>query len=233
MGFAGLWLGAPKLLPEAALAFTPLPETPGFRSLAGGEVSARPDPFAGLDTAPDTGLPAPSPVDDPCTLLPTNSGKRVAVTLFTDIFCPICRMFDPLLEERNAGTIALTIRQLPLLGPASVTAARAILAADQQGKGPALKARLQRSRFVPDHAYLTRISESLGLESNQLLRDMDSPEVTRQLADSLGLAYRFGLFATPGCIVGRTAVLGRLPPRTLNALITAESQLPSACPSLS
>ena len=63
----------------------------------------------------------------------------------------------------------------------------------------------------------------------RLARDAASPEVTARIARSEALAARFGFFATPSLVVGRTAVTGALSERRLAALVTLESRLPSPC----
>ncbi len=199
----------------------PMTAVPGFRYLSSGTLSgARPDPFFGLDGA------APRPRGNLADLFtaPQSTGQ-VPVAAFSDYNCPYCRVLTKLvIEEADTGTIAVTWHELPLLGPNSVIAARATLAAGLQDAYLPFHQRLMKSRFRPNAAYLETVADGLGLDPERLLRDMEGPQVTARLEASAGLANLFGIYGTPALVVGKTLVLGEIKRRDLRRLIRMEAE---------
>lgn len=202
-------------------------ELPGFRRVAGGEVStAAFNPLVGLD-APDDPV-APIPLADLCgALFAEGTGPGVPVAFFTDYFCPYCRVMSRYLADSKArGDIALTVHETPILTDASEAAARAALAAERQGAYDIFNRRLMRSSFVPDTGYLTTLAEGAGLDAPRLLREMEGEVVSAQLKVSQAVAARFGFFATPSMVIGRTVVVGSLSEARLAQLVAAEAADP-------
>ncbi len=211
--------------------FDPIPDLPGFRQVEGGTVTstALSDPLIGLDTGRP---PAPWIKNHRiCSaLFRSHRSGTVPVASFSDYYCPYCRVLTRELSAREAaGEITVTWHELPLLGEASVIAARAAMAADLQGGYSAFHARLMRAQFRPDPAYLAELGESAGLNVDRLLADMSNPSIDTQLQLTAGVAARFGFYGTPALVVGRTAVLGAIPVPRLNALIALEASDPEYC----
>jgi protein-disulfide isomerase len=207
--------------------YEPLVNLPGFRRVEGGEVSvASWDPFVGLNAAAEP--IEPIPLERLCdALFAAGTGPGVPVAFFTDYFCPYCRVMTGFLSERNEnGIITLTTHETPLLGEDSKAAARAALAAGRQGAYEAFNRRLMRSVFSPGAPYLARLADSIGIDAERLLREMDGAMVSEQLALTRSLAVRFGFFATPSMVIGRTAVVGSIGETELDRLIKEEAADP-------
>jgi hypothetical protein len=202
----------------------PMPGVPGFERMAAGPVSGFADPFFGIGEAPASASLPKGRIADLHTAEAAPGMVRVAS--FSDYYCPYCRVLTKMLaEEASAGRIAVTWHELPLLGPRSVTAARAALAAGLQGAYLPYHERLMKGRFVADAPYLTRIAESLGLDPEKLLADMDSPVVTGQLDRSAALGRLFGIYGTPALVVGRVLVLGEINRATLQRLLDTQARV--------
>lgn len=99
-----------------------------------------PSPFFGLE-APDKqdqAIPEAAMRADLCNGLfggPPPAGV-VPIASFSDYNCPFCRVLTERLsnlEERSGGGVRITWHEWPRLGPTSLSAARAALAADMQG----------------------------------------------------------------------------------------------------
>jgi predicted DsbA family dithiol-disulfide isomerase len=208
----------------AEFAFAPIPGLPGWRRLYAGGVSAGAvDPFAGLRAPGDAPPPAPFPPGDLCAALFGNPPlDTLPLAAFSDYYCPWCRDLTVRLAAREDPGLHLAWHELPLLGEASLGAARAALAADLQGAYPAFQARLLRASFQPTDAYLTDLARSLGLDSARLLADAGGEAVARRLHTSARAAATLGIGATPALVVGRTLVLGAIPEDRLNALLALE-----------
>jgi protein-disulfide isomerase len=156
---------------------------------------------------------------------PVLGPARAAVTLveFSDYRCPYCRQMHPVVAElirREAG-VRVVVKEIPILGPASVLAARAALAAHAQGKYAPFRDALMRLRGEPDEAALMQLAAEAGLDPARLRRDMASEAVTRRLNANLRLAQALGVQGTPAYVVGETLLPGAVPLETLRAAIAA------------
>lgn len=225
LGVAAVAQVAPMLIPASAFEFTPLDSPAGFRRIARGDGLSGGRFLVGLDD-PET-RPDLLTEDQICRLVhggrPTGPG-HLAIAVFSDFFCPYCRVLD--LEVRALAArddrIEVVPHEVPLLGVPSEFAARAVIAAHQQGAYEAFHARLIRTNFVPNPAYLRGIAEAEGLDVKSFSTDMRSPETEQQLINAMGLFRAFGFVGTPGLAVGRTLVNGAISQRDLKALIKLE-----------
>ena len=220
---------------DDAFAFSEIPGLPGFRRLESGEVSGpRMDPFLGLRAPDAPPPPRPLPPGELCAALfgdaPPPGAGTVTVASFSDYYCPYCRDLTARLAARAGTGVAVVWHELPILGDASAAAARAALAADMQGAYAAFQARLLRTSFQPNDAYLTELGRSLGLDTTRLLADVRGAEVARRLETSARAAATLGIVATPALVVGRTLVSGAITDDRLDALLALErAEGPGPC----
>lgn len=156
---------------------------------------------------------------------PGFGAARPEVTLveFTDYRCPYCRRMHGVIAElvRTEPGLRVVVKEIPILGPASVLAARAALAADAQGKFPAFRDGLMRLRGEPDEAAVLQLAAELGLDGARLRRDMESEAVTRRLGANLALAQALGIQGTPAYVVGETLLPGAVPIEQLREAMAA------------
>jgi protein-disulfide isomerase len=214
--------------------YSDLPDLPPFRRLvSNGAISAASVAFVGLqgEPAPDVAARTVEVRADLCTAMFGESGSRgdLPIAYFSDFNCPYCRILEGSLADVLATDPGLRLvrHELPLLGAASVAAAKAVLAADLQGGYEAMKARLLRAGLITDEAYLRAVSGPLGLDGERLLRDMDSTKVADRLRTSLALGQVFGLVGTPALVIGRTLVVGNVSARTLRMVVRDERREPA------
>lgn len=156
---------------------------------------------------------------------PALGPNRAAVTLveFTDYRCPYCRRMHPVVAEllRREPGLRVVVKEIPILGPASVLAARAALAAHAQGRFPAFHDALMRLRGEPDEPALLQLAAETGLDPVRLQRDMTSEAVTRRLNANLQLAQMLGIQGTPAYVVGETLLPGAVPLERLREAVAA------------
>ncbi|NRA98257.1 MAG: DsbA family protein [Rhodobacteraceae bacterium] len=232
-GAAGLALNAgQRILPSSGgLDFVEMASPAGFRRLRGGGVSANAALLAGLDESETR--PGYVPDGSICELLYGEHAEQgPGIAIFTDVNCAICRRFEPELEAFAADqspALTTTYHELPRLAPSSEVAARAALAAGQQGAYRAFHQRLMRTRFQADRAFVARLADGIGLDPDRLIVDMDTPQVNRALAQSAYLAEAFGVPGTPTMVMGRTMVVGPLSRPDLNRLLRSEKSDPGVC----
>ena len=228
-----------------------IPGLPGFLRAGGGPVSRRGDFLIGI--APPPGEEGADPaaraaaetaaraerevlLRDPCAALfdPPPPPGIVPIAFFTDYNCPYCRVMTGVLSRLEADPgagVKIYRHELAILGEASEMAARGAIAARRQGAGEPFHRRLMRSRFLADENYMRRLAEGMGLDAEQLLTDMASPETGAEIARTRALARILAINGTPGLVVGRIVVVGEIAPARLEALIAHErgAPLPQAC----
>jgi protein-disulfide isomerase len=152
------------------------------------------------------------------------------VVILYDYECPYCKAIQPtlarLLQERS--DVAVIYKEFPILGPASVFAAKVSLAAVGQGKYSAFHAALLASK-IPEHQLteeqILAMAKGAALDVDRLKTDMNAPAIEAKIAANKALASNLGIQGTPGVIIGNQLVPGTLPYDRLVQLIEeAKSQ---------
>ena len=171
---------------------------------------------------------------DPCAaLFGKHIGQRLPIAFFSDYNCPNCRVLDAILldhDAANPGTIRIIRHELPLLGAASRIASQAVLAAGRQGGAAALHDRLMRAGLVTDLDFVVALAESVGLDGQRLVADMQTPEIASALDMSKAIASVFGFYGTPSTVIGRTVFMGALSATDVAQIIEQElAGPPLAC----
>lgn len=153
---------------------------------------------------------------------PVLGDPRGDVTLveFIDYRCGYCRSMAPALRALldQDRRVRLVIKEFPILGPDSTTAARAALAAKRQGRYGELHWALLQSKDLSEGAILD-MARRLGLDAERLARDMRDPAIDRQLEKVRALADALGLSGTPSFVIGDTLIPGAAPVARLAELI--------------
>jgi len=153
----------------------------------------------------------------------------VPIAYFSEFRCPNCRALERDLDEilaEGSDTVQLVQHELPIFGPASELAARASVAAAQQGLQQPLRQRFMRTSLVADQRSVLAVAADVGLDSARLARDMNSAEVQAELDRTRAVADVFGFVGTPGLVIGRTVVKGAVPGSLLRRIIADELSLP-------
>ena len=209
----------------------------GFRRLA--SMSGESSPAGLSPTAMLSGDPEGTATTPDASLLcrnlfadsdaPVSGSEQPAVTVveFTDYQCPYCRRLSGILDriEKTEPDIRHIYKEWPILGPASIGAARAAIAADRQGMYLPFRHRLMQSRFVPTRRYLFDLAAELGLDIDRFKTDMNDPGLDPAFARTDRAARALGFIGTPGLVVGRTIVGGAIGENRLRALIALERRM--------
>jgi protein-disulfide isomerase len=154
---------------------------------------------------------------------PNIGNPRGAVTVveFFDPRCGYCKRMRPVVEEllRRQRDVRWVVKELPILGPNSVLASRALVAAQKQGKYAELHDVLLKLREEPTEPVLRREAERVGLDWARVKRDMDDPAVQRRFDATAQLAQALGVQGTPAMVVGETLVPGAVELAALERLV--------------
>ncbi|MGH7061132.1 MAG: DsbA family protein [Stellaceae bacterium] len=148
--------------------------------------------------------------DDPTTPVAGNPKGDVAIAEFFDYRCPYCKKVEPDLEAllKSDPKLRIVFKEFPILGPVSVTASQAALAAQRQGKYDAFHDAMMSARgnITDDTVY--QVARSVGLDVDKLKHDMASPEVAQTVKSNMTLADALEVHGTPAFIIGDRVVPG-------------------------
>ena len=158
---------------------------------------------------------------DPNAPVLGNPDGDVTVIEFFDYNCPYCRRAMPEVQGLLDGddNVRLVYREWPILGDGSVFAAKAALAARQQGKYEEFHWALMGMQGRAEEASVLRIAKELGLDIEQLKADMESPEIEEHIATSKRLTAALGFQGTPAFVIGESLVPGLVQEDQLKALV--------------
>lgn len=148
--------------------------------------------------------------DDPGTPVGGDPQGDVTIVEFFDYRCPYCKQVLPALQTllREDHKLRFVYKEMPVLGPASVVAAHAALAAQRQGKYEAFHAAMMATKGQITEDTVYKVASSVGLDVDRLKQDMTAPEIERELKANLALADALNIHGTPGFIVGKKIVPG-------------------------
>jgi len=158
---------------------------------------------------------------DPGSPVGGNPQGRVTIVEFFDYQCGYCKREAVELKTllQTDSDIRLVYKDLPILGPASVFAARAALAAQKQGKHEALHAALMAASQKLTDQEVLRIVAQVGLDAAKLEKDMADPSVSQALDRNFQLQRALNIQGTPALIVGTELIPGAASLETLKALV--------------
>jgi protein-disulfide isomerase len=116
--------------------------------------------------------------------------------------------------------LKVVFKEFPILGEASVVAARASLAAREQGQEHYLPFHLARmgSRDLSLGAIM-KLADQVGLDTERLTVDMRAPAIDQQLQANFVLAQKLGIEGTPAFVIGEDLVPGALDKARLASLV--------------
>jgi protein-disulfide isomerase len=143
-----------------------------------------------------------------------NADGDITIVEYFDYNCPYCRKIEPELQQvvHDDGKVRLVLKDWPILGPVSVSAARMALASKYQDK------------FVEAHQALIGVASKLteprigellagvGIDVERARRDLaaNAKAIDAILARNNAQATAFGFRGTPSFIVGKFRVPGVL-----------------------
>jgi protein-disulfide isomerase len=161
--------------------------------------------------------------DDPNAPVVGNPQGDVTLVEFFDYRCPYCKQVAPAIQALVGEDKQLRIvyKEFPVLGPESVTASRAALAARKQGKYEALHRALITMKGQINDAAIFSAAQSAGLDVEKLKRDMQAPEIDRVLQANQQLAEALDIHGTPGFVIGDEVVPGAVGVDALRQMIAA------------
>ncbi|MBI1261574.1 MAG: thioredoxin domain-containing protein [Rhizobiales bacterium] len=158
---------------------------------------------------------------DPNSYVGGNPRGDITIVEFFDYQCGYCkRSFEPLIKGiQDDGNIRLILKEFPILGPTSVTAARAAMAAARQGKYFDMHKALYEHKGSLTDAKVIEIASDIGLDVKKLATDMKSPEIGKIIKREYALAESLGVEGTPAFIINEKFYPGAMDAERLADII--------------
>jgi len=152
-----------------------------------------------------------------------NPNGDVTLVEFFDYRCGYCkRALDSLLAvAAQDGDVRIVLKEFPILGPASVLASRASLAALKQGRYAEFHERMMRYPGDIDQDAIDTVAGEAGLDAERLKTDMNDAQIVVALKRNYELAETLGIKGTPAFLVGDQLIPGAVGVEKLKQAIAA------------
>ena len=150
-----------------------------------------------------------------------NPKADVTVVEFFDYNCGYCKRALPDIQKAVADdpNVRFVFKEMPILSPASRSAAEWALAAHKQGKYFEYHTALMNDRGPKDEDNLARIAKELGLDVEQMKKDAASDAVSGAIDKVMTVTQEIGIQGTPAFIINGKLERGYLGPGGLERAI--------------
>lgn len=203
----------------AALLKTPLEQL----TEAGKDASpARPAPE---ETAAKIAANARALYNSPGQITLGNPDGDVTLVEFFDYNCGFCKRALPDMQALldTDPNLKIVLKEFPVLGPASVEAARVGIALKQQDASADRQLAFHRQMLETpgqvDRAKALAIAAALGFDAARIETGMNSDEVTAVIDENERLAGELGIAGTPNYVIGDAVIEGAVGIDALRASI--------------
>ena len=163
---------------------------------------------------------------DPAAPVSGNPKGDVTLVEFFDYRCGFCKRVHETVQAviKKDGNIRFVYKEFPVLGPESMFAARAALAAFKlaPGKYPALHEKIMAlpSRSVDEENVMAQVS-AVGLDPKAVRKRMEDPAILKEIERTQELAEALRIRGTPSFVVGDMLIPGATDEETLKQAIAA------------
>lgn len=152
---------------------------------------------------------------------------QVTIVEFSSLQCPFCARGAQTMEalkERYEGQVRFVFQHFPLGGQAqSFPAARAVVAAQEQGKGEEMVQLIfSEQRRLGEEGVLREWAERLELDLAEFDAVREAEETQARVQGNLERAQALGVRGTPTFLVNGVVVVGAQPPEHFMEIIEAE-----------
>ena len=149
--------------------------------------------------------------------------KQADITIyeFFDYNCGYCKsvvktIMDVLSEDKKINFVFV---EFPILSEQSYFAAKAALASKNQNLYNKFHISLMKINGRVNEEKVFSTAKKIGLDINQLKKDMNNPEIEQQLVKNREIAKLLGLNGTPAFIIGNIIYPGALNLNNLKEII--------------
>jgi len=143
--------------------------------------------------------------------LGNKNGKDIIIEFF-DYNCGYCkRSFPEIMELVSENkNIKVILKELPVLGESSILASKASIASQKQNKYFEFHQELINFSGSISLSDIKKISKELGINFEQLQKDMNSDDTILLINESYRLADLIGVRGTPAFIINNNLIPGAI-----------------------
>ncbi len=140
--------------------------------------------------------------------------KEADTTLveFFDYHCGYCKRMLPTITQivNEDKKVQIIFREFPILSEDSVYAARAAIAAYNIDKGKYFDfhTELMKTSGKFDEKSIDESAKKVGIDAKKLHKEMENPDITKQLDDNRALAEDLHITGTPAVVIGDQVLPG-------------------------
>lgn len=162
-------------------------------------------------------------IHDPESPVLGNPNGDVTVVEFMDYRCGYCKRVFLAVQELVAEDpmVRVVIKELPILGPDSVLAAKAAVAIWKSNpkKYSDFHSALLTARGALSESRITKIAADIGLDTTVVEKAMKADPDPAWLSENISLARTLGISGTPAFVIGKQLVPGAVGLDTLRGLV--------------
>lgn len=160
---------------------------------------------------------------DPDSPVGGNLQGDVTIVEFFDYRCGFCKKVQPDLIEvlKTDKKVRIVFKEFPILGPESVVASKAAIAAwlTDKGKYEAFHEATMKATGALPEGRLMKIAAGVGLDVKALKKTMDDPRIARFIDKNYALAEALDIKGTPAFVIGDHIVRGAIDLEAMKLLI--------------
>lgn len=153
-----------------------------------------------------------------------NPKGDITIVEFSDYRCPFCKRMMPITDKllKEDGNIRYVYKEFPILGPISTYASKAALGVWKMDK----------KKYIPFHnavlgsrgdlteERILGIAEDVGIDTDVLEKEINSPAIEREIRRNIEIAGTLGITGTPAYIIGKRIVPGAMSFEDLRDIVT-------------
>jgi protein-disulfide isomerase len=151
-----------------------------------------------------------------------NPKGDITIVEFFDYNCGYCKRAAPTLKAvmKQDPNVRVVYKEFAILGPQSIVAAKAALAAQKQGKYKEFHEGLMMGQS--DENSISALTNLLGMDYKKLREDMKDPKIQQVLQKNYQLATTLGINGTPAFVIGERLIPGAVGVDALTQIIKEE-----------
>ncbi len=147
-----------------------------------------------------------------------NPDAENVVFEFMDYYCGHCRSVSAIIEDglKSRNDVKVVLKPLTFMSPISSIPAKAVIAAQMQGKAEELNNAMMSGNIMPDTTKMKSLEEAeaavksmiiamakkIGIDTKKLSDDMESATVEEEILRTRDLATSLQINSTPNFVVG-------------------------------
>ncbi len=151
---------------------------------------------------------------DPASPVGGDKNGDVTIVEFFDYNCGYCKRVLPVLQDfmKADPKVRIVFKEFPILGPQSVVASRAALAAwhMDEAKYLSFHSALMESKGSLPTDRIMKLATDNGIDPSALASAMETPAIDEALANNRALARQLGISGTPAFVIGDKLIPGAL-----------------------